>query len=153
MSKIDKRLEELGIELPESITPLFSYVPVQQTGNLLYLSGAGPTKNGELMYEGKLGEKYSVEDGQQAARLCGLNLLANLKNYLGDLDKVKKIVKVNGYVACATDFYQQPAVINGCSDLLVEVFGDNGKHARCAVGAPALPRNFAVEIELIVEIN
>lgn len=151
--QIDKRLEELGIALPEPAAPVANYVAAVRTGNLIFVSGQVPVEGGEFKYVGKLGAGLSVEDGQAAARLCGINILAQLKLALdGDLDRVARIVKLGGFVNSAPDFTQQPQVINGVSDLMVEVFGDKGKHARAAVSAGALPVGVAVEVDAVVEV-
>lgn len=152
MAKIEQRLEELGITLPNAPAPLANYVSIQRSGNLLYMSGAGAILDGKPVYTGKVGKEVSPEDAYDAARITALNLIANLKKYLGDLDRVKQIIKLLGFVASVEGFYAQPACINGCSDLLVKVFGDKGEHARSAVAVPALPMNIPIEIELIVEI-
>jgi enamine deaminase RidA (YjgF/YER057c/UK114 family) len=152
MKSVEARLEELGITLPDAPDPIANYVSIQRSGNLLYLSGAGPMINGKPIYVGKVGVEVSAEEAYDAARIAGTNLIASLKRYLGSLDRVGQVVKLLGFVASATDFYEQPKCINGCSDLLVEVFGERGKHARSAVAAPVLPMNLPVEIELIVEI-
>jgi enamine deaminase RidA (YjgF/YER057c/UK114 family) len=151
--KIENRLAELKIVLPKVQPPIASYVNAVRTGNLIYLSGKGPTSSDGKFISGKIGVDLTLEEGKAAARNTGLNLLAALKAEIGDLDKVKRIVKVLGMVNCPTDFTQQPQVINGFSDLMVEVFGDKGKHARSAVGVGSLPANMAVEIEMIVEVE
>ena len=151
--KIEKRLSELNIVLPQASAPIANYVNAVRTGNLIYLSGKGPTKPDGKLIKGKVGADLTIEEGKAAARITGLNLLAALKAEIGDLDKVKRIVKVLGMVNCPADFGQQPQVINGFSDLMVEVFGDKGKHARSAVGMGSLPDNIAVEIEMIVEVE
>lgn len=153
MSKIEQRLQELGITLPPSPVPLFTYVPCKRTGNLLYLSGQDCRVNGKLAYEGKLGAELTIEQGQDAARLTIINCLAVLKGYLGDLDRVVGVVKMLGLVNSAPGFAEQPRVINGASDLLVDVFGEAGKHARSAIGTNELPFHTPVEIEIIVEIR
>ncbi|WP_240415368.1 RidA family protein [Paenibacillus periandrae] len=153
MAKIEQRLLELGIVLPPSPEPRFTYVPCVQTGNLIYLSGQDCRINGELMYEGKLGTDLTIEQGQEAARQTIINCLAVMKGYLGDLDRVVKIVKMLGLVNSAPGFADQPYVINGASNLLVDVFGDNGKHARSAIGTNELPFHTPVEIEIIAEIR
>ncbi|MGG1520053.1 RidA family protein [Paenibacillus oryzisoli] len=153
MSLIEQRLQELGITLPPSPEPRFTYIPCNQTGNLIYLSGQDCRINGELMYEGKLGLEVTIEQGQAAARQTIINCLAVMKGYLGDLDRVVKIVKLLGFVNSAPGFGDQPYVMNGASDLLVSVFGENGKHARSAIGTSDLPFHTPVEIELIVEIR
>jgi len=150
---IDTRLEELGIELPEAAAPVANYVPVARSGNLLFVSGQVTVWQGEFKYVGKLGADFSVEDGQQAARLCGLNVIAQVKAMVGDLDKVERIIKLGVFVNSASDFIQQPQVANGVSDLMVEVFGDKGKHARFAVGVNVLPLNVAVEVDAVVEVS
>ena len=149
----ETKLTELGIELVKAGPPVANYVNPVRTGNLVYTSGKGPNRPDGTLVTGKLGADLTVEEGYEAARLCGIQLLASLKDELGDLSKVKRVVKVLGMVNSAPDFANQPAVINGCSDLLVKVFGDRGKHARSAVGMGALPSNIAVEIEMIVEVQ
>jgi enamine deaminase RidA (YjgF/YER057c/UK114 family) len=151
--KIENRLAELKIILPKVQPPIASYVNAVRTGNLIYLSGKGPTSSDGKFISGKVGVDLTLEEGKAAARNTGLNLLAALKAEIGDLDKVKRIVKVLGMVNCPTDFTQQPQVINGFSDLMVEVLGDKGKHARSAIGVGSLPANMAVEIEMIVEVE
>lgn len=149
----DKRVEELGIKLTPPSTPSANYVKAVRVGNLLYLSGHGPSKPEGGSITGKVGQDMTTEEGYDAARQAGIALLSTMKAELGSLNKVKRMVKVLGMVNCTPDFKDQPKVINGCSDLLVEVFGDNGKHARSAVGMNALPSNIAVEIEIIVELK
>jgi enamine deaminase RidA (YjgF/YER057c/UK114 family) len=151
--KIEKRLTELNIVLPKVQPPIASYVNAVRTGNLIFLSGKGPTAADGKFISGKVGVDLTLEEGKAAARNTGLNLLASLKGEIGDLDKVKRIVKVLGMVNCPADFTQQPQVINGFSDLMVEVFGEKGKHARSAVGVGSLPSNIPVEIEMIVEVE
>lgn len=151
--KIEKRLEELGITLPMPPEPQANYIPVRRSGNLLFFSGAGPFRDGKLAVFGKLGADLTLEQGYDTARLIGLNLLTMLKEEIRDLDKVSKIIKVQGFVASTPDFTDQPKVVNGVSDLFEQVFGESGKHARTAVAAPVLPFNIAVEIEMIVEIK
>ena len=147
--QIEKRLEELGIALPAPVQPAATYVRYVQTGNLLFISGTGPSKGHQ---SGKLGTDLSVEQGYAAARDVGVELIATMKDAVGDLDRVKRVVKILGMVNSAPDFSDQPKVINGCSDLMVEVFGEAGRHARSAVGFVALPNQIAVEIEVIVEV-
>jgi enamine deaminase RidA (YjgF/YER057c/UK114 family) len=146
----EARVAELGIELPEVPGPAGNYVHAVRTGNLLYLAGKGPIDRTAM---GKVGSDVSVEDAYQHARQVGLTLMAVMKQELGSLDKVKQIVKVLGMVNAVPEFGQQPAVINGCSDLFVEVFGDAGRHARSAVGMGSLPNQITVEIEVIVEVE
>jgi enamine deaminase RidA (YjgF/YER057c/UK114 family) len=152
LMKIENRLKDLKIDLPEAPAPIAAYVPCKQSGNLVFVSGQGTAINGKDTYRGKLGADLSVEEGYQAARFCGLNLLAQLKKFLGDLDRVKALVNVKGFVASADDFTAQPQVINGVSDLMVEVFGEAGRHTRCALGTNVLPGNIPVEVELIAEV-
>lgn len=146
------RLKELEIKLITPSAPVANYVKAVRVGNIVYLSGHGPDKpEGGLMI-GKLGTDLTVEQGQQAARMAGISLLSTLKREVGDLDKVKRIVKVTGFVNAVPSFEQHPQVMNGFSDLVVQVFGDNGKHARSSVGVASLPNNIPVEIEMIVEM-
>lgn len=147
---IDQRLEELGIELPAAVQPIASYVRWVQTGDLLFISGTGPS---DATPKGKVGTDLSVEEGYQAARDVGLQIIATAKAALGNLDRVVRVVKLLGMVNCAPDFGQQPQVINGCSDLLIEVFGDAGRHTRSAVGFVALPNQIPVEIECTFEVS
>lgn len=155
MSKIEKRLTELGIKLPESPKPSGIYVPARRTGNLVYTSGTDcrVDASGTLLHEGKLGSDLTVEQGQAAARQTMINQLASLKYFLGDLDRVNKIVKVLAFVNSSPGFVEHPYVINGGSEFLVEVFGEKGRHARSAIGTSELPFNIPVEIEMIVEIE
>lgn len=148
----ETRLAELGIELPVPSSPVANYVNAVRTGNLIFLAGKGPKKPDGEYVTGKVGEDLTVEEGYQAARLTGISQLAVLKAELGNLNRVKRIVKVLGMVNAVPDFGNQPEVVNGFSDLMVEVFGDRGKHARAAVGMGSLPRGIAVEIEMVVEV-
>lgn len=149
----EKRLQELGIELPEPPNPVANYVNGVRTGDLIFLAGKGPKRADGSEITGKLGDDVSIEEGYEGARLTAINQLAVLKAMLGDLSKVKRVVKVLGMVNSTPDFVEQPAVINGFSDLIVEVFGERGRHARAAVGMASLPRGQAVEIEMIVEVE
>ena len=152
--RIDVRLTELGIELPEAAAPAANYVPYALEGNTLYIAGQVPFWNGELLHIGKVGRDYSVEDAVEAARVCGLNIIAQAKAALGgDLDRIRRVAKVGGFVNCVTDFGQHPAVINGASDLFIEVFGDVGKHTRFAVGAGSLPMGVSVEVDAIIVVD
>jgi enamine deaminase RidA (YjgF/YER057c/UK114 family) len=151
--EIEKRLGELGVKLPEPAVPVAAYVPFRRTGNLIYISGQDCRVNGELQYKGKVGEDVTEEEAYQAARTTAINLLAVLKSAVGDLDKVKQIVSLHGYVNSAEGFARQPFVINGASEFLVEVFGDKGKHSRCALSCNELPFDTPVEIEMIVEVE
>lgn len=150
---IDKKLEELGIKLPEAGTPVANYVNAVRTGNLIFLAGKGPKKEDGTYVVGKVGRDLTEKEGYEAARITGIQQLSVLKAELGSLDKVKRIVKVLGMVNCTPDFANQPEVVNGFSDLMVEVFGEKGKHARAAVGMGSLPRGIAVEVEMIVEVE
>ena len=151
MSRIGDRLTELGIELPAPFAPVANYLSCVQTGNLLFVGGHGPDGDGIVL--GKVGSDLSLEQGREAARLTALSILATMQVELGDLDRVRRIVKVLGMVNVAPGFNQTPAVIDGCSDLLVEIFGDAGRHTRSAVGMAALPFDIPVEIELIAEVS
>lgn len=149
---VEQRLKDLGITLPVPAAAVANYVPFVVTGNLVFVSGQLPLENGKPAVQGKLGAEVSVEDGVRAARLCGLGLLAQVRAATGDLDRVKRVVRLTAFVASTPDFTDQPKVVNGASDLMVEVLGDAGRHARVAVGAPSLPLNVTVEIEGIFEI-
>jgi len=149
----EQRLRELGIELPTPPEPVANYVNGVRTGDLIFLAGKGPKRADGTEITGKLGADVSIAEGYEGARLTAINQLAVLKAMLGDLGKVKRVVKVLGMVNSTPDFVEQPAVINGFSDLIVEVFGERGRHARAAVGMASLPRGQAVEIEMIVEVE
>jgi len=149
----EENLKVLGIVLPKQSAPIANYVNYVRTGNLIYFSGSGPAVEDGGYVRGKLGKDMTIEQGREAARITGINMIANLKNAVGDLNKVKRIVKVLGMVNSTADFTDQPKVINGFSDLMVAVFGEKGKHARSAVGMASLPLNMAVEIEMIVEVE
>jgi enamine deaminase RidA (YjgF/YER057c/UK114 family) len=149
----EENLKALGIVLPKQSTPIANYVTYVRTGNLIYFSGSGPSVQDQGYVKGKLGKDLTIDQGREAARITGINMIANLKNAVGDLNKVKRIVKVLGMVNSTEDFTDQPKVINGFSDLMVAVFGEKGKHARSAVGMVSLPLNMAVEIEMIVEVE
>ena len=151
--QIEKRLEELGIALPAAATPVANYVTTVQTGNLVFTSGHGPGTGEGKIYKSQLGTDAEIEDGYQSARQVAIGLIGTLKQALGDLDRVQRIVKVIGFVNSAPTFTDQPAVVNGASDLFVEVFGDKGKHTRSAVGMSQLPGGIPVEIEMVVEID
>ncbi|HEU4995485.1 MAG TPA: RidA family protein [Gemmatimonadaceae bacterium] len=150
---IDKRLTELGIELPTASKPVANFVPCVQTGNTLFVSGQVTVWNGEYRYVGKVGREISLEDGQKAARICALNILAQAKAHLGDLDRVQRMVMVQGFVNAVPEFTDHPKVINAASDVFVQVFGDAGKHARFALGAGSLPFNVAVEVAAVLEVR
>lgn len=152
--RIDQRLEDLGIELPEASKPGANYVPCVRTGDLLFMTGQLSQWNGERRFIGKLGREYRIEEGQQAARLCALNVLAHARAALGgDLDRIVRCVRVAGYVNGVPEFTGQSQVMNGASDLFVQIFGESGRHARMAVGVSALPYDVAVEVEAVFEVR
>jgi enamine deaminase RidA (YjgF/YER057c/UK114 family) len=151
MGGVEDRLAELGLSVPEVAKPVASYVPAVRSGSFVYTSGQVPMRSGELMMTGKVGAGVSPEDAAACAQQCALNAIAAVKAEIGDLGKVRRVVKVVGFVASAPDFTGQPGVINGASELLGEVFGDAGVHARSAVGVAVLPLDAPVEVELVVE--
>ncbi len=148
----EQALSKLGYTLPETPTPMANYIPVTRVGPLLFTAGTGPTVAGEIKFKGKLGKDLTVEQGAEAARLAVLNCLSAIRKAIGDLDHIEHIVKLTGYVNSAVGFNKQPIVINGASDLLVQVFGARGKHARASIGVNELPNDMAVEIDLIAEV-
>ena len=152
-SKIEQRLEAMNITLPVATKPAFQYSAVVLHRDIAFVSGQLPRLDADSVIEGKLGDELSIERGQVAARLCALHALANLKQALGSLERVERILKLTGFVASAPGFNAQPKVIDGASELLVDIFGDNGRHARSAVGVAELPRGAAVEIEMIVAVR
>lgn len=151
MSPEDK-LKKLGIELPEALSPLGSYIPIVRTGNLVFLSGILPLIKGKLLRQGRVGESVSLDEARDDARTAAINALSVLKANIGSLNKVKRCVKITGYVASAPDFTEQPKVLNAASDLMFEIFGEAGRHARAAIGVNVLPLNSPVEIEFIFEV-
>jgi len=152
--QIDARLRELGIDLPKPPLPAANYVPFTRSGNTLYISGQVTFLNGELQYVGKIGGDFDEADGKAAARLCGLNIVAVARHALdGDLDRVRQVLKLGGFVNATPDFTGHPGIINGASDLMVEIFGERGTHARFAVGAGGLPLGVAVEVDAILEVE
>ncbi|MFI6481287.1 RidA family protein [Nonomuraea sp. NPDC050663] len=153
MSTPEERVADLGLTLPEVVPPLAAYVPAVRTGNLVYTSGQVPMVEGKIKATGKVGAEISLEEGAELARICALNAIAALKSNVGELSQVARIVKVVVFVASTPDFTQQPAVGNGASELLAEVFGESGKHARSAVGVASLPLDAPVEVELIAEVR
>lgn len=154
MSAIDARLSELGLTLPQAAAPAANYVPYVQSGNLVFVSGQITLENGDLKFVGRVGEDFTTEQAYEAAKLCGLNLIAQVKAACGgDLDRVTRVVRLGGFVNCTQDFTDQPKVINGASDLMAEVFGEAGKHARAAVGVNTLPLGVAVEVDGVFEIK
>ncbi len=148
----EENLARLGIDVSKPPTPVANYVPAVRTGNLVFVSGQGPRRPDGSMITGKVGDEVSMDEACEAARLCGIGMIAALKSVIGDLGKVRCIVKLLGMVNAAPDFNDHPKVINGCSDLLADVFGDSGKHARSAVGMGSLPNQISVEIEMVVEV-
>jgi len=149
----EERLKQLGIELPEVPTPLGSYIPVLKTGNLIFISGMLPLREGRLVRQGRVGEDISLDEAREDAKMATINALSVLKAYVGSLDKVKRCIKITGYVASASNFTEQPKVLNAASDLLFEIFGEPGKHVRVAVGVNVLPLNSPLEIEFIFEVS
>ena len=154
MLTIEEKLKSLNIILPAPVKALANYVPWVKTGNLVFVSGQGPVVDGKVIYSGRLGINVSLDDGIKSARLSAINLLAHLRDAAGgDLSRVKKIVKLNGFVNSSPEFLELSKVMNGASDLLVEIFGENGRHARTTVAAPVLPLNFATEVDLVAELG
>jgi enamine deaminase RidA (YjgF/YER057c/UK114 family) len=147
----EERLKELGIDLPQPVPPVAAYIPCVRSGNLVFVSGQVPSVAGELPWKGRLGAEVSFVDGVAAARQCAVNILAALKAELGELSRVRRVVRVGGFVASTPEFTDQPRVVNGASELFGEVFGEAGKHARAAVGVAALPLGVPVEVEALVE--
>ncbi len=154
MHLFDKNIKNLGLNIPDLPKALANYVPFKIIGKTIYISGQAPVHNGELIYKGKVGSDISIEEGIEAAKLCVINIIAALKTGLeGDWDKLDSFVKLTGFVNCQDNFTDQPKIINGASDMLVEIFGDQGRHARVAVGSNALPLGIAVEIDAIVHLK
>ena len=154
MHLFDENIKNLGLNIPDLPKALANYVPYKIVGKTMYISGQAPVKNGELIYKGKVGTDITVEDGIEAAKLCVLNIIAGVKTGIeGDWDKLDSFVKLTGYVNCQNDFTEQPKIINGASDMLVDIFGDQGRHSRVAVGSNALPLGIAVEIDAIVQLK
>lgn len=151
-NEIETRLENLGIVLPPVVTPAANYVPNVISGKLVFVAGQVPMTTDGLQYIGKIGREFSIEDGQKAARICGINILANLNSALGGLDKLGRMVKLTGFVNADVDFLKPQEVVNGASDILIEVLGETGRHARSAIGVATLPHGVAVEVEAIAEI-
>ena len=153
MGKVEDRLKSLGMVLPEVPAPLAAYIAAKKTGQVIFTAGQLPLLKGELICKGLLGQDVDVEQAYQASRICTLNALAAIKGVVKDLDQIVQVVRVVGYVASTSTFTQQPAIVNGASELLLEIFGEVGKHARSAVGVASLPLNASVEIELTVEVK
>jgi enamine deaminase RidA (YjgF/YER057c/UK114 family) len=153
MSRVEDRIKSLGLVLPEVPAPLAAYIPAKKTGQVIFTAGQLPLLKGELICKGLLGQDVDIEQAYQAARICTLNALAAIKGLVKDLDQIVQVVRVVGYVASTSTFTQQPAIVNGASELLLEIFGEVGKHARSALGVASLPLNASVEIELTVEVK
>lgn len=153
MGRIDKRLEELGLKLPECPTPVAAYIPAVEANGFVYASGQTPFVGGKLLYKGKLGRDIDVNQGYKAAKIAALRVLSEIKSVIGDLDRVQRIVRVTGYVNSMPDFVDQPLVVNGASELIRDVFGSKGEHARVAFGAAALPDDASVEIDIIAYVK
>jgi len=153
MPGYEEKLKEIGITLPRTPKPAAAYIPAKKVGNLVFCSGQGPSVEGKLIHTGKVGEEKTVEEGYEAARICVLNCLAAVRDLVGSLDRIEEIVQLRGFVNSAPDFGQQPEVVNGASELLEKIFGEKGKHARCALGTSSLPRDITVELEMIVKVK
>ena len=154
MHMFEENIKQLGIEIPDMPAALANYVPFKVSDSIVYVSGQAPVKNGELIYKGKVGEDVTVDDGIKAAELCCINIISALKKSInGDWNRLDSFLKLGGFVNCNNNFYDQPNIINGASDLLVKIFGDQGKHARFAVGSNSLPMNISVEIDAIIKIK
>lgn len=149
---IEKRLKELGIIIPDAPKPAGSYIPVVLSGKLAFVSGQIPIKDGQVVYQGKVGDTQSIDDAQEAAKLCVINGLAQIEAYCGTLDNLEKIIKISGFVNSTKDFTEHPKVINAASDLLMKIFDEKGRHSRIAIGVSSLPLNATVEIDMVVEI-
>ena len=149
---IEKRLKDLGISIPNAPKPAGSYVPIVLTGKLAFVSGQIPIKDGQVVYQGKVGDTQSIGDAQEAAKLCVINGLAQIEAYCGTLDNLEKIIKISGFVNSTKDFTEHPKVINAASDLLMKIFDEKGRHSRIAIGVSSLPLNATVEIDMVVEI-
>ena len=149
---IKKRLKDLGISIPNAPKPAGSYVPVVLTGKLAFVSGQIPIKDGQVVYQGKVGDTQSIDNAQEAAKLCVINGLAQIEAYCGTLDNLEKIIKISGFVNSTQDFTEHPKVINAASDLLMKIFDEKGRHSRIAIGVSSLPLNATVEIDMVVEI-
>ena len=150
----EENIKQLGIDIPDMPAPLANYVPYKLSDGFVYISGQGPVKNGELIYKGKIGNDITIDEGIKAAELCCINIIAALKKSIkGDWERLDCFLKLGGFVNCDSNFYDQPKIINGASDLLVNIFGDKGRHARFAVGSNSLPMNISVEIDAIIKVK
>lgn len=153
MGFYEQRLKEIGITLPEVPKPAAAYIPAKKVGNLVFCSGQGPSVEGQFTHTGKVGAEKTLKEGYEAAKICALNCLAAVKDLVGSLDEIEEIVQIRGFVNSAPDFGKQPEVINGASEFLEKIFGEKGKHARCALGTSNLPRNITVELEMVVKVK
>ena len=151
--KIEKKIKEIGLILPEVPKPIAEYIPAKKMGNLVFTSGQGPIKDGKFVYVGKVGGEVSIEEGYECAKMCALNCLAAIKSVIESLDEIDEVIKIKGYVNSTPDFYRQPEVVNGASELIVKIFGEKGKHTRSALGTSVLPGNIPVELEMTVSIK
>lgn len=151
--EIEQKLKELGLILPEAPKPVAEYIPAKKIGNLVFTSGQGPIKDGQFVYVGKVGGEVSLKEGYESAKICALNCLAAIKSVIDSLDEIDEVIKIKGYVNSTPDFYRQPEVVNGASELIVKIFGEKGKHTRSALGTSVLPGNIPVELEMIVKVK
>jgi enamine deaminase RidA (YjgF/YER057c/UK114 family) len=152
MPDYEARIEELGFAIPELPPVAGAYVPAVQSGNLVFCSGQGPYRDGTFVHLGQVGSELTLEHGYESARVAALNCLAEIRSVIGSLNRIRRIVQVRGFVNCTNDFYDHPKVINGASELLLDIFGEEGRHARCALGTSSLPLNTPVEVEMVVEV-
>jgi len=153
MSGYEEKVSNMGITLPRTPAPVAAYIPAKKVGNLVFCSGQGPSVEGKIVHMGKVGAEKTVEEGYEAARICALNCLAAVKSLIGSLDEIEEIVQIRGFVNSAPGFGKQPEVINGASELLEKIFGEKGKHVRCALGTSSLPRDTTVELEMIIKVR
>ncbi|MFZ2330868.1 MAG: RidA family protein [Atribacterota bacterium] len=151
--EIENRLKKMGLVLPEAVKPIAEYIPAKIVDKLVFCSGQGPVKDGKFVYIGRVGKEVSLQEGYEAAKICAINCLAAIKTVIGSLDEIDEIVSLRGFVNSSLDFYRQPEVINGASELIVKIFGEKGRHARCALGTSVLPDNIPVELEMVVKIK
>lgn len=151
--KIENNLKEMGIHIPIAPKPVAEYIPAKIVDKLVFCSGQGPIRDGKFVYLGRVGKEVSLEEGYEAAKICAINCLAAIKTVIGSLDEIDEIISLRGFVNSSLDFYRQPEVVNGASELIVKIFGEKGKHARCALGTSVLPGNIPVELEMVVKIK
>lgn len=150
---IENKIKELGLIIPEAPKPVAEYIPAKKNGKYIFTSGQGPVKDGKFIFIGKLGREIGIEEGYACAKICAINCLATIKSIIGSLDQIDEVIKIKGYVNSMPDFYEQPAVVNGASELIVKIFGEKGKHARSALGTSVLPGNIPVELEMLVSLR